>query len=592
MIAGIQYNAKLQRMVRAIKRDIDAQLVPLVRSLAPEYVTDSSTPTNDGWGDVITQAIRSLLAKWTDPRAQAVARSIAGDFVQAVDGRAKRTLGIDVYTGNQVLNDYLQAATLQNAQLIESIPTQYLAQVSNIVMGNMRAGLRPSAIADTLQEQFGVTQRRAKMIARDQTAKVNGEISSKRQQAAGYSYFRWVTSKDERVRDRHQEIAEKVTRYGKGVYRWDNPPLSDKGEPIIPGSDYQCFPGESPLNVFYGARKVFRHSYCGELTTLVTDSGEEIVCTPNHPVLTEKGFVAANLLDVGDHIVKVPDQSIGAANGQSDSFNTSFGEMFESAKLLGIIDKSASRFGGDFHGDIATNEEINIVSFDWELPCEIDVVGCEEFFKLLFACTDQMFVNTCEPTVGDLSSVVSGLTLAPHSIVSSACKLLSFVTTGFTHADEHRLASVGLFYSSLVENSSDDVARCVEFFGNCFNTFTSVDERFDLFKRYVLAIVRHLFGSGRLETPGADRFAKIVGTTTEMTTGGDECITLSHKFERIVDKRISEFNGHVYNLQMGEGLFVAHNTAVSNCRCVAQPVSDEEVAKYRSEGKTVKGVYR
>lgn len=240
MIAGIQYNAKLQRMVRAIKRDIDAQLVPLVRSLAPEYVTDSATPTTDGWGDIIAQAIRSLLTKWTDQRAQAAARSIAGDFVQAVDGRAKRTLGIDVYTGNQQLNDYLQAATLQNAQLIESIPTQYLAQVSNIVMGNMRAGLRPSAIVDTLQQQFGVTQRRAKMIARDQTAKVNGEISSKRQQAAGYSYFRWVTSKDERVRDRHQEIAEKVTRYGKGVYRWDNPPLSDKGGPIIPGSDYQC----------------------------------------------------------------------------------------------------------------------------------------------------------------------------------------------------------------------------------------------------------------------------------------------------------------------------------------------------------------
>lgn len=240
MIAGIQYNAKLQRMVRAIKRDIDAQIVPLVRSLAPEYVTDSATPTTDGWGDIIAQAIRSLLAKWTDPRAQAAARSIADDFVQAVDGRAKRTLGIDVYTGNQTLNDYLQAATLQNAQLIESIPTQYLAQVSNIVMGNMRAGLRPSAIVDTLQQQFGITQRRAKMIARDQTAKVNGEISSKRQQAAGYSYFRWVTSKDERVRDRHQEIAEKVTRYGKGIYRWDNPPLSDKGEPIIPGGDYSC----------------------------------------------------------------------------------------------------------------------------------------------------------------------------------------------------------------------------------------------------------------------------------------------------------------------------------------------------------------
>ena len=255
------------------------------------------------------------------------------------------------------------------------------------------------------------------------------------------------------MRDRHQEIAEKVTAYGPGIYRWDNPPLSDKGEPIIPGGDYSCFPGESPLNVFYGARKVFRHSYCGELTTLVTDSGEEIVCTPNHPVLTDKGFVAANLLDIGDHIVKVPDQPIGAANGQTDSFNTSFSEMFESAKLLGIVDKSASRFGGDFHGDITANEEIDVVSFDWELPCEVDVVGCEEFFKLLFAYTDQVFVDACESAGSNLPSVVGGLTLAPHGIVSSACKLLSFVTTGFTHSNEHRLASVGLFYSSLVKNS-------------------------------------------------------------------------------------------------------------------------------------------
>ena len=42
------------------------------------------------------------------------------------------------------------------------------------------------------------------------------------------------------MRDRHQEIAEKVTAYGPGIYHYDNPPLSDKGEPIIPGGDYSC----------------------------------------------------------------------------------------------------------------------------------------------------------------------------------------------------------------------------------------------------------------------------------------------------------------------------------------------------------------
>ena len=98
MIAGIQYNAKLQRMVRAIKRDIDAQLVPLVRSLAPEYVTDAApVPTTDGWGDIIAQAIRSLLAKWTDPRAQAVALKNGVD-ISALRGRQVKPAGFRRFT--------------------------------------------------------------------------------------------------------------------------------------------------------------------------------------------------------------------------------------------------------------------------------------------------------------------------------------------------------------------------------------------------------------------------------------------------------------------------------------------------------------
>lgn len=73
------------------------------------------------------------------------------------------------------------------------------------------------------------------MIARDQTAKVNGDLASRRQRAVGINYFQWIDSDDERVRSRHESIANRLTAYGKGIYRWDNPPLSDRGVPIIPG---------------------------------------------------------------------------------------------------------------------------------------------------------------------------------------------------------------------------------------------------------------------------------------------------------------------------------------------------------------------
>lgn len=238
----VRYNAALQRIARAVRKDIDEVIVPLVKQYAPEYVQDS-TPTLDGWADTMARALQFLIGKWLSPPARQAAESIASEFVRtqvSVNSRGRRSVGIDVFSNSQQMRNYLDAATYQNATLITSIPAQYLEQVSNIVMTNMRAGMRPSFIEAALSQQFGVTARRAKMIARDQTAKVQGELDKRKQIAAGFEFFRWVDSHDQRVRHRHREIADKVTDYGKGVYRWDDLPLSDKGEPIQPGSDYQC----------------------------------------------------------------------------------------------------------------------------------------------------------------------------------------------------------------------------------------------------------------------------------------------------------------------------------------------------------------
>jgi SPP1 gp7 family putative phage head morphogenesis protein len=238
----VRYNAALQRIARAVRKDIDEVIVPLVKQYAPEYVQDS-TPTLDGWADTIARALQFLLGKWLSPPARQAAESIASEFVKSqmrVNSRGRRSFGIDVFSNSQQARDYLEAATFQNAMLITSIPAQYLEQVSNIVMANMRAGMRPSYIEQQLVAQFGVTARRAKLIARDQTSKVQADINERKQRAAGFEYFTWVDSHDQRVRHRHREIANEVTELGKGVYRWTDLPLNDKGEPIKPGFEINC----------------------------------------------------------------------------------------------------------------------------------------------------------------------------------------------------------------------------------------------------------------------------------------------------------------------------------------------------------------
>ena len=274
--AGRAFNAKMQMLVNAIKKDINEQIVPMVKSLESQYISDSGDDIvvngmvikrdgniiwhpakgsgfiaiNDAWSDSIMAIFASLIDKWRSPAFMGAAQSVASEFVTAMNAQNSRRFaksvkpigvtGIDIFGDSPKLQDLLSASIADNTRLITSIPERYLDNVQSLVMNNMRSGLRPSAIVKQLQDQYGVTKRRAQLIARDQTSKANGELSKQRQLDTGFEYFRWVDSDDIRVRDRHESIANKDVGYGKGVYRWDDPPKNEKGVPITPGSEINC----------------------------------------------------------------------------------------------------------------------------------------------------------------------------------------------------------------------------------------------------------------------------------------------------------------------------------------------------------------
>lgn len=237
---GISYNAELQRMINLIRVDIEKSITPQLRELAPEYTADT-------WVDVVTASLSALRARWSGERFQQFAERVASNFVQAVNlqnqqqfAKQFKSFGINVFSANATVSDYLQASVADNVRLIKSIPEQYLTQVESIVLTNMRSGLRPSAIQEQLIDQFGLTKNRAKLIAADQSSKVSNDLARKRMRSAGIKYFQWVTSKDERVRHEHTMLANKVTMYGKGIYSFEDLPLDKKGQPVAPGIPIRC----------------------------------------------------------------------------------------------------------------------------------------------------------------------------------------------------------------------------------------------------------------------------------------------------------------------------------------------------------------
>ncbi len=148
----------------------------------------------------------------------------------------KATLGIDIredyYLGDFYI-EQLKKWIEENVSLISSIPEDTLEKMKDIVYDGFTNGKTTTRIVKEMQRAYGVSRRRAELIARDQTAKLNGQIQKAQQQDAGITEYVWSTTGDERVRRSHQELNGKK-------FSWDDPPENSDGRKCHPGQDFQC----------------------------------------------------------------------------------------------------------------------------------------------------------------------------------------------------------------------------------------------------------------------------------------------------------------------------------------------------------------
>lgn len=148
----------------------------------------------------------------------------------------KATLGIDIRE-DYYLGDFYKEQLLQwvkeNVNLISTIPEDTLDKMQDIVYDGYVNGRTTTQMVKDIQRVYGVSKRHANLIARDQTAKLNGQIQQYQQQDAGIEEYIWCTTGDERVRSSHRAL--------NGMkFRWDTPPENSDGRACHPGEDYQC----------------------------------------------------------------------------------------------------------------------------------------------------------------------------------------------------------------------------------------------------------------------------------------------------------------------------------------------------------------
>jgi SPP1 gp7 family putative phage head morphogenesis protein len=134
-----------------------------------------------------------------------------------------------------------EAWVARNADLIKVEPRLQRA-IEEVLSAPLERGVRVEEIRKQLQERFGIEERRAQLIARDQTLKLAGQLQEERQTQAGIKRYVWTTSDDERVREDHAAL-------DGTIQEWANPPVVDKrtGRRGHPGDDFQCRCSADPI---------------------------------------------------------------------------------------------------------------------------------------------------------------------------------------------------------------------------------------------------------------------------------------------------------------------------------------------------------
>lgn len=233
------YKRALTKLIEEMHRSVVYWVEAKYRNNEPEIAQDAVTPAS-----VLRILLSKLAKRWTakfNVAAKELAAYFAKDVSLRTDAQMKSILkkaGMTVeFKMTPALRDIFKATINQNVSLIKSIPAQYLTQVEGIVARSVQTGRDLGQLSKDLQNQLGVSKRRAAFIARDQNNKATSALQRARQIELGITQAVWLHSHAGKVpRPSHISKAMNGQRYDVKKGMWD----PDEKQFVWPGQLINC----------------------------------------------------------------------------------------------------------------------------------------------------------------------------------------------------------------------------------------------------------------------------------------------------------------------------------------------------------------
>lgn len=327
-----------------------------------------------------------------------------------------------------------------------------------------------------------------------------------------------------------------------------------------------CFPAGVSVSG-PSARAATRRRYEGELTVITTAGGQELPATGNHPILTDRGWVPANLIQEGDHVVRgtLAQGAVPLVVPHERQVPSLIEDVWRPDGMRPLLQVPTT--AEDFHGD-GGHGDVDVVLADGLLRNRGEAAFGEPLGELGLG-------------VGVVAAALLASEGAPLELVQRTLRAADSVVGGLGLGGPLLLRHPGRpGQAGLGGPPALDAGFCQHSFDGPSTHVQSLGDR-------VLALAGQVGGDDvlrgecepsapRWDAPGLQRTAEDRRAYAER--GMDLLRRLSGQVEldRVVEVRRVDFSGHVYNLTSAEGWYRANGLIVSNCDCQTLPLAEKD----------------
>lgn len=377
-----------------------------------------------------------------------------------------------------------------------------------------------------------------------------GRMASYR--ALGVTHWRFIATLDQRTTI--QCASEDGNTY----------PL-DEGP--IPPLHVNCFPGDTLVTSVCSIAGVSKRWFDGEVCTVRTASGRVLTGTPNHPVLTNRGWIGIGSLAVGDHVVcDGGSQWRGTGDGDDKDVPTSIHDVAEAFFASGDVASCPVPVSAPhFHGD-GSDGQVAVVGADRRLRPVLHAALSEHRREV-----DLVVAHDSGPAIGTFDEFFRRSLAATHGGMSGGGERLPFGWAGSGHPRELLLASAA-WLAAVGDQGCIDLADGDAGSPRNAGRPDAAVEHLDHGDRVecgnrrdeaALAHVRAASGKRPVDDVAAD------AALAREIIGGSAGAVFTDEVAEVGKRR---FAGHVFNLETEGGFYSANGIVVHNCRSSVAPV--------------------